>query len=145
MDPPPGDSLRTIRSRLTVTKLEFEAQVRRFEDVTASLQATFEQVRNGRPQREKLRDSAFARLQARMDTMPVIEQAKGILMAQYRCRPEEAFDILRRASQSANVKISVLAARIVHQVSSPEPQPTADPARLTSGDGGVRTTVRHAR
>ena len=145
MDPPPGDSLRTITSRLTATKLEFEAQVRRFEDVTASLQATFEQVRNGRPQREKLRDSAFARLQARMDTMPVIEQAKGILMAQYRCRPEEAFDILRRASQSANVKISVLAARIVDQVSAPESPPAERPRLLTSVDGGVRTTVRRAR
>ena len=145
MDPPPGDSLRTIRSRLTVTKLEFEAQVRRFEDVTASLQATFDQVRRGRPQREKLRDSAFARLQARMDTMPVIEQAKGILMAQYRCRPEEAFEILRRASQSANVKISVLAARIVDQVSAPESPPAERPRLLTSVDGGVRTTVRRAR
>ena len=145
MNPPPSDSLRTITSRLTATKLEFEAQVRRFEDVTASLQATFEQVRNGRPQREKLRDSAFARLQARMDTMPVIEQAKGILMAQYRCRPEEAFEILRRASQSANVKISVLAARIVDQVSAPESPPAERPRLLTSVDGGVRTTVRRAR
>jgi len=145
MDPPPGDSLRTITSRLTATKLEFEAQVRRFEDVTASLQATFDQVRRGRPQREKLRDSAFARLQARMDTMPVIEQAKGILMAQYRCRPEEAFEILRRASQSANVKISVLAARIVDQVSAPESPPAERPRLLTSVDGGVRTTVRRAR
>ena len=145
MDPPPGDSLRTITSRLTATKLEFEAQVRRFEDVTASLQATFDQVRRGRPQREKLRDSAFARLQARMDTMPVIEQAKGILMAQYRCRPEEAFDILRRASQSANVKISVLAARIVDQVSAPESPPAERPRLLTSVDGGLRTTVRRAR
>jgi AmiR/NasT family two-component response regulator len=64
--------------------------------------------------------------------MPVIEQAKGILMAQYRCPPEEAFDILRRASQSANVKISVLATQIVEQISSPEPQPAAD-------GGGRRT------
>ena len=132
-------------SRLAATRLEFDVQTRRYEAVKARLQVTLDQVRNGRSQREILHASAFARLQARMDTMPVIEQAKGILMAQYRCRPEEAFDILRRASQSANVKISVLAARIVHQVSSPEPQPTADPARLTSGDGGVRTTVRHAR
>ena len=145
MNPPPSDSLSAITSRLTATKLEFEAQVRRFEHVTASLQTTFDKVRNGRPQREKLRDSAFARLQARMDTMPVIEQAKGILMAQYRCRPEEAFDILRRASQSANVKISVLAARIVDQVSAPESPPAERPRLLTSVDGGVRTTVRRAR
>jgi len=145
MNPPPSDSLSAITSRLTATKLEFEAQVRRFEHVTASLQTTIDKVRNGRPQREKLRDSAFARLHARMDTMPVIEQAKGILMAQYRCRPEEAFEILRRASQSANVKISVLAARIVDQVSAPESPPAERPRLLTSVDGGLRTTVRRAR
>jgi AmiR/NasT family two-component response regulator len=29
--------------------------------------------------------------------MPVIEQAKGILMAQHRCGADEAFDLLRRA------------------------------------------------
>ena len=34
---------------------------------------------------------------AELDTMPVIEQAKGILMAQHGCGPEEAFDLLRRA------------------------------------------------
>jgi hypothetical protein len=144
MNPRPGDPLREITSRLTATRLEFDAQAQRFEDVTARLQATFDQVRNGRPQREKLRESAFARLQAKLDTMPVIEQAKGILMAQYRCRPEEAFDVLRRASRSADVKISVLAARIVEQVSAPDP-PAASPRLLASGDGGMRTTVRRAR
>jgi AmiR/NasT family two-component response regulator len=59
--------------------------------------------------------STFARMQAKLDTMPVIEQAKGILMAQERCGPEEAFDLLRRASQRANVKVHVLAAQLVAQ------------------------------
>ena len=145
MDPAPGNPPVEIASRLNAARLEFDVQARRFEDVRARLQATFDQVRNGRPQRQKLHDSAFARLQARLDTMPVIEQAKGILMAQYRCRPEEAFEILRRASQSANVKISVLAARIVDQVSAPESPPAERPRLLTSVDGGVRTTVRRAR
>src|SRR5262252_8593458 len=88
MTPRPGASLLEIKSRLHTTRLEFDAQVRRFEDVTARLQATFDQVRKGRPQREKLHNSAFARLQAKLETMPVIEQAKGILMAEYRCSPE---------------------------------------------------------
>ncbi len=87
------------------------------------MQQTFDQLRKGRPQREKLRDSALARMQAKLDTMPVIEQAKGVLMAQNRCGPDEAFDLLRRASQRANVKVSVLAAQIVEQVASHEPQP----------------------
>ncbi len=41
-----------------------------------------------------MHESAFARLQVKIGTMPVIEQAKGIVMAQQRCGPEEAFDLL---------------------------------------------------
>lgn len=50
--------------------------------------------------------------------MPVIEQAKGIIMAQRGCRPEEAFDVLRQISQRTNVRVSVLAAQIVNAVAS---------------------------
>ena len=64
-------------------------------------------------------DSELARLKARLETMPVIEQAKGIVMAQNQCGPDEAFDVLRRASQRANIKVSVLAALLVEQVTSP--------------------------
>jgi hypothetical protein len=48
----------------------------------------------------------------------VIEQAKGILMVWCRCRSDVAFDLLRGASQRSNVKVSVLAASLVEQVSS---------------------------
>jgi len=54
--------------------------------------------------------------------MPVIEQAKGILMAQHSCGPDEAFDLLRRASQQFNVPVRVLAARLTHNVQPPGPQ-----------------------
>ena len=142
MDPGRSYSLSETTSRMNAARSEFDIQVRRFEDVRARLQATFDEVRNGRPQREILYHSAFARLQARLDTMPVIEQAKGILMAQYRCRPEEAFDLLRRASQRANVKVGVLAAQIVEQIASPEPLPAERSAQAASGGGGRGTTVR---
>jgi hypothetical protein len=145
MSPGRGDSLVQITSRLDATRLEFYAQVRRFEHARARLQATIDQLRRGRPQRQILHDSAYARLQAKLDSMPVIEQAKGVLMAQYRCPPEEAFDLLRRASQNANIKVSVLAAQIVEQVASAEPRPTAIRSLPTSGGGSGRTTVRRAR
>jgi AmiR/NasT family two-component response regulator len=51
--------------------------------------------------------------------MPVIEQAKGILMARYQCGPDEAFELLRRASHRANVKVRVIAAELVARVSFP--------------------------
>jgi hypothetical protein len=53
-----------------------------------------------------------------MGTMPVIEQAKGIVMAQQGCGPEEAFELLRRVSQRTNVKLHALAEQIVGQVAS---------------------------
>jgi AmiR/NasT family two-component response regulator len=73
------------------------------------------QRRSSREGRERLRQSEYARLLARLDTMPVIEQAKGIIMAQSRCGEAEAFDRLRRASQHTNVPVRDLAARIVAQ------------------------------
>jgi hypothetical protein len=108
-------------SRLHAARLEFDAQARRFEEVRARLQASLERFQNGRPHAERLQYSAFARLQARLDSMPVIEQAKGILMAQNRCGPDEAYELLRRASQRANIKVSVLAARMVEQIAPAEP------------------------
>jgi len=115
----PGDFQPGDPVRLEAAQREFDAQAQRFEQARARLQATLEQSRKGRSEREVLHDSAYARLQARLDTMPVIEQAKGILMAQQRCGPDEAFDLLRRASQRANVKVSVLAAQIIEQITSP--------------------------
>jgi len=118
-------------ARLHAARREFDAQSRRFEKARARLAATVEAIQKDLSRPEILHDSAFARLLARLDSMPVIEQAKGILMAQNRCRPDEAFDLLRRASQRANVKVSVLAARMVEQVAAPEPggnPPSARPA-----------------
>jgi len=145
MDAAAGDPLSRVASRLSAARLEFDLQTRRFEDIRAQLQATIDQIRKGRPQRQKLYDSAFARMQARLDTMPVIEQAKGVLMAQHRCGAEEAFDLLRRASQSANVKVSVLAAQIVEQIAAHEPQPTRSLPRPVPGGAARRTAIRRVR
>lgn len=48
-----------------------------------------------------------------MASRAVIEQAKGILMAQRHCTAEEAFDVLVVASQRANRKLRDIAAGIV--------------------------------
>src|SRR5216117_60108 len=46
-----------------------------------------------------MQHSEYARLLARLETRPVIEQAKGIIMAQSHCGDAQAFDLLHRASQ----------------------------------------------
>jgi len=144
MDQHPGDALADVYKRLDAARLEFDTQAQRFEDVRARLQATIERIRGGRPQREVLHSSAFARLQARLETMPVIEQAKGVLMAQYGCGPDAAFDLLRQASQRANVKVSVLAAQIVEQAAQGS---QAAPRRLsaTADRKAGRAAIRRAR
>ena len=53
-------------------------------------------------------------LQEAMRSRAVIEQAKGILMAQSReLAPDDAFDMLRQASQRENVKLREVAQRVV--------------------------------
>ena len=81
----------------------------------------------GRSDPDLLRYSAYARLQARLASMPVIEQAKGIIMARQGCAEDQAFDALRRASQRENVKLRDLAASIVARTAQ------AAPARRPAG------------
>lgn len=116
-----GDFRSGVARRYEAARQEFDAQAQRFEEARSRLQTTTDIISEGRPRREMLYHSAFARLQAKLDTMPVVEQAKGILMAQERCGPEEAFDLLRRASQRANVKVTVLATQIVARQAAQRP------------------------
>ena len=71
--------------------------------------------------REVLKRSVYLRLVARLETMPVIEQAKGIIMAQSHCGDAVAFDRLRQASQRTNVPVRELAAQLVAGVSACSP------------------------
>jgi len=87
--------------------------------------------------RDLLQRSEYARLLAQLASMPVIEQAKGIIMAQSRCGEAEAFDTLRRASQRSNLPVRDLAARIVAKAAA-----TATPA--TGPDRQSRTPT-HTR
>jgi len=98
--------------------LETEALLRRAQEARARAQATRDGIREGRSRREVLHDSAFARLVAKQETMPVIEQAKGVIMAQRGCGPEEAFKLLRQASQRSNIKLHALAKQIVEHVAT---------------------------
>lgn len=54
-------------------------------------------------------------LQEAMRSRAAIEQAKGILMATHGCSADEAFHILTEASSRTNVKVQVIAARLVEE------------------------------
>ena len=60
-------------------------------------------------------------LEQKAESRDVIGRAKGILMAPIRCRDEEAFALLRSASQRMNVKVRDIAQQLVEQKPAPEP------------------------
>ncbi|WP_250036658.1 GAF and ANTAR domain-containing protein [Paractinoplanes maris] len=55
-------------------------------------------------------------LQQAMDSRAVIEQAKGIIMAEQRCGPDDAFAVLTQISQNSNRKLREVAATMVAAV-----------------------------
>ena len=113
---PRGD-LPGIAERLAATQFALSDNLDRLTQSTERLCKTYQAARDGRSERDLLHDAAYARLLARLHTMPVIEQAKGILMAESRCSPDEAFAMLRAASQRSNMKVRDLAEEIVRRVS----------------------------
>jgi GAF domain-containing protein len=60
-----------------------------------------------------------------METRAVIEQAKGILVAQQHCTPEQAFELLTRLSQATHRKLRDCAADLVTSTASPAQPKTA--------------------
>ncbi len=59
-----------------------------------------------------------------MKSRATIEQAKGILMGAQRCGPDEAFQVLVRASQRENRKLRDIATEIVSRATQPRPLQT---------------------
>jgi hypothetical protein len=135
---PPGDLVRcsaVARAQSAATRAYTQEVLQRTGQLLAEahdiLQVTSDAWRQRRfspSGREVLRRSEYLRLVARLETMPVIEQAKGIIMAQSNCGEADAFDLLRRASQRSNVPVRDLAARIVGQAAATV-TPAAGPER----------------
>jgi len=67
-----------------------------------------------------------AQLHAALATREMIGQAQGILMERERISPDEAFDILRRASQHLNLKLRAVAQALVDTGERPETGRTSD-------------------
>ncbi|MEU9171707.1 ANTAR domain-containing protein [Streptomyces sp. NPDC048420] len=64
---------------------------------------------------QELRDEVD-QLRRAMATRPVIDQAKGILMASFKLSPEDAWTVLVRVSQNTNTKLHRLAGELVTAV-----------------------------
>lgn len=73
------------------------------------------------------------RLEDALHSRAVIDQAVGILMERERLGPEEAFQMLRSASQKLNVKLRMIATEIVESAAGPRPPGAAAPAVADEG------------
>jgi len=113
-----------IREQSELLARRLHATQRKVSENWQLIQASWDQTERIRARRaavrtdpDWLRHSPYARLQARLASLPVIEQAKGIIMARHGWPEDRAFDALRRASQQKNIKLRNLAAIIVAQTS----------------------------
>jgi AmiR/NasT family two-component response regulator len=72
-------------------------------------------------------------LQQALASRSTIDQALGVLMAQNHCTRDEAFGILRRASQNRNVKLRDVAAAVIHRFTGHPAEPPPPFRRPAAG------------
>ena len=122
-------SLRLFASEDTMGALNlYSTKADAFDDqdvATGSVFAAHAAVALASAQRE-------AQLEDKATSRDVIGMAKGIIMARQHVSDDEAFAILRRASQRMNVKIRELADRVVH------PPLDEQPGSLSAADVSTR-------
>jgi len=121
MTEPAGDRANALSQRVLRVRTQLEESMRHLAGSMARLQASRQAIQDSRSDRKMLHDSAYARLEARLATMPAIEQAKGVVIAQTGCDPDEAFELLRKASQRGNVPVRELALAVVARAMSGDP------------------------
>ena len=125
----PVSRAHTLYLRIEETRAQTAALLRDFQ----RLRRDFERATSPISREQMLERSAYARLLARLESMPMIEQAKGVIMAHSSCGDAEAFDILRRASQRSNMPIRELAARIVASTTGVPAPDKAEPVAQRPG------------
>lgn len=96
------------------------------------------------PERQRCLDQLVsldpADLQALLSTLPVIEQAKGLVMGYYGVDADTAFEMLRQWSQNRNVKLRLLSSALTAAAADPDRDSDPDPEPY----GGLRRYLRSA-
>ncbi|WLW55327.1 ANTAR domain-containing protein [Streptomyces sp. YU58] len=87
-----------------------------------------------RAERLRLLQEEVEQLRQAIASRPVIDQARGILMATQACTSDEAWTILREASQLSNTKLRVVAAAVTASTGTDGAPPPEE----------VRTALRRA-
>ncbi len=95
-----------------------------YDDEAVDLARTFAAYAAVAVANAHLYDSTAAlaeQMRAAMANRAVIEQAKGIIMGERRCSPDEAFALLSKVSQDSNRKVRDVAAALVAQATGRPP------------------------
>lgn len=89
-----------------------------------------------RTQQLDLLRTEVEQLRQAIATRPVIDQARGVLMATHACSSDEAWHVLREASQLSNTKLREVAAVVTAgaEGSGPLPSPALRRALRTAID-----------
>ncbi len=103
-------NLEQILSRARTLDLVSDCRFRRTERPSSDAEARIKELQE-----------TIDGLMKRLESQGPIEQAKGIIMAQNHCDPDQAFEILRRASQRSNTKLRVLADELVARTAAAVP------------------------
>ncbi|MDI6101007.1 GAF and ANTAR domain-containing protein [Actinoplanes sp. NEAU-A12] len=94
----------------------YGADARAFDDCTVTLAQTlggYASVALGNVHLYGVTAGLARDMRAAMESRAVIEQAKGIIMGERRCTPDEAFAILAKLSQDTNRKLRDVAVALV--------------------------------
>jgi AmiR/NasT family two-component response regulator len=90
------------------------AQVERYADSSKEREAVLRLIELNVQLLEKT-----TQLEGALDSRVVIEQAKGVLSARHEIDVQTAFDVLRRAARSHQLKLRDLAQRVISEPSTP--------------------------
>ncbi|CAK7284931.1 ANTAR domain-containing protein [Streptomyces sp. RM1] len=83
----------------------------------------------------------IAQLRHALDSRPVIDQARGVLMAAHGCTPDQAWEILRETSQRTNTKLRHIADAITASA-APDGPPPPEPLRAALRAAAARHVSR---
>jgi anti-anti-sigma factor len=121
-----GAALRSLRTG----GLSYDIAV--YPTVAAALASTSgsEDVGQLRKEIAQLREQLVQREQ-QLEGLRVIEEAKGMLMQDFKLSAEQAFDVLKKLSQDTNVKLRELAAHVVSELSGVVSEATAEASYAT--------------
>ncbi|MEV6835409.1 ANTAR domain-containing protein [Streptomyces sp. NPDC051133] len=123
------------RRVLELVGLDAEDPLRSGMPADASARTASAVARERAEQLELLR-LEIEQLRHAIDSRPVIDQARGILMAAHSCTPDQAWEMLREASQRSNTKLRQVAAAVTQSAAPggpPPPEPVRTALRAAAG------------